>query len=79
MRILVLAALALAVLAMPAPGRDFRASVDPDRGALDWRFGVGLLTFSGKAALAPKRGEKRLGARVSIGNSAITLGEPFRA
>lgn len=28
MRILVLAALALAVLAMPAPGRDFRASVD---------------------------------------------------
>ena len=79
MRILVLAALALVVLAMPVPGRDFRASVDPDRGALDWRFGVGLVTFSGNAALAPKPGEKRLGARVAIGNSAITLGKPLRA
>lgn len=72
MRILVLAALALAVLAMPAPGRDFRASVDPDRGALDWRVGVGLVTFSGNAALAPRPGEKRLCARVSIGDSTIT-------
>lgn len=79
MRILVLAALALAVLAMPVPGRDFRASVDPDRGALDWRFGLGLVTFAGKASLDPKPGQKRLCARVSIGGGAIMLGKPVHA